>query len=666
MFRTNVAPIVNIIRKNVFKNDVLRDMIALYIIYIMDHVCSSWWRQKVVTLLTCTLMILLPKCRNTLFGVILAIASTIASWFYGSIRGSLVLAHASITFLPQFVWIVMRYARFQEADERIFVDVVPVGISLTCYASNTVLLMFWRSIMKIAWLILTNTLLWIVLGAFGYLVRRYRYMIPTTVAKKTSGFIIYTLVQIWKALRYLVTLPTLVLSYIDKRSSTLVAHQITSGRELYVYKKLLEGQIRLLKISRRLPLMPLRCQLIPFDLSSPPPFEAISYCWGTSTSKTKNPTAGTLTQSIIIDNRDFKASENVHSFLNFRRSWMEDVYVWVDAVCINQHDVKEKNSQVKRMKDIYSRSSRVLIWLRNAGNVSSARSLMMMLIHQRRSGMDEEAIKWDCMRRDPDFSWHDLAVLFTNVWFSRTWIIQEVACAPKAYIATDTALMEWDHLAEAVEILMSPHLARFMDIATVLGVNTEETFAGIARTFQISSLRHRRQRNDSISVAELLRFGLEFDATDRRDKVFALLGLTTQDLPKDLDPDYEKTEQQVYTEAMHFVLGRSCSDFHLLNSIGSESRDRVENIPSWVPDFSSGLRAHYGMASSLLYRAGMKCHAQIEPVPESGSNYIQIAGCRADEITHLGGSSLQLSLQGLKPGGDQQAVLASFTSNVRM
>jgi len=345
---------------------------------------------------------------------------------------------------------------------------------------------------------------------------------------------------------------------------------------------------------------------------------------------------------------------------------MEDVYVWIDAVCINQHDVKEKNSQVKRMKDIYSRSSRVLIWLRNAGSLSSARSLMMMLIHQRRSGMDEEAIKWDCMRRDPDFSWHDLAVLFTNVWFSRTWIIQEVACAPKAYIATDTALMEWDHLAEAVEILMSPHLARFMDIATVLGVNTEETFAGIARIFQISSLRHRRQRNDSISVAELLRFGLEFDATDRRDKVFALLGLTTQDLPKDLDPDYEKTEQQVYTEAMHFVLGRSYSDFHLLTSIGSESRDRVENIPSWVPDFSSGLRAHYGMASSLLYRAGMKCNAQIEPVPESGSNYIQIAGCRADEITHLGGSSLQLSLQGLKPGGDQQAVLASFTNNVRM
>jgi len=194
MFRTNVAPIFNIIRKNVFKNDVLRDMIALYIIYIMDHVCSSWWRQKVVTLLTCTLMILLPKCRNTLFGVILAIASTIASWFYGSIRGSLVLAHASITFLPQFAWIVMRYARFQEADERIFVDVVPVGISLTCYASNTVLLMFWRSIMKIAWLILTNTLLWIMLGALGYLVRRYLYMMPTTVAKKTSGFIIYTLV----------------------------------------------------------------------------------------------------------------------------------------------------------------------------------------------------------------------------------------------------------------------------------------------------------------------------------------------------------------------------------------------------------------------------------------------------------------------------------------
>jgi hypothetical protein len=37
--------------------------------------------------------------------------------------------------------------------------------------------------------------------------------------------------------------------------------------------------------------------------------------------------------------------------------------IWVDALCINQKDIAEKNIEVKRMGDIYKQADRVISWL---------------------------------------------------------------------------------------------------------------------------------------------------------------------------------------------------------------------------------------------------------------------------------------------------------------
>ena len=36
--------------------------------------------------------------------------------------------------------------------------------------------------------------------------------------------------------------------------------------------------------------------------------------------------------------------------------------VWIDALCINQQDLEERNMEVKRMADIYARALRVISW----------------------------------------------------------------------------------------------------------------------------------------------------------------------------------------------------------------------------------------------------------------------------------------------------------------
>jgi len=37
--------------------------------------------------------------------------------------------------------------------------------------------------------------------------------------------------------------------------------------------------------------------------------------------------------------------------------------LWVDALCINQHDLQEKSDQVRMMGEIYRRSWNVMVWV---------------------------------------------------------------------------------------------------------------------------------------------------------------------------------------------------------------------------------------------------------------------------------------------------------------
>ncbi|KAK8005975.1 hypothetical protein PG991_012272, partial [Apiospora marii] len=49
-------------------------------------------------------------------------------------------------------------------------------------------------------------------------------------------------------------------------------------------------------------------------------------------------------------------------------------YFWIDALCIDQANDREKGHQVGQMKDVYEKAERVIIWL---GNGSPERSKLM-------------------------------------------------------------------------------------------------------------------------------------------------------------------------------------------------------------------------------------------------------------------------------------------------
>jgi hypothetical protein len=89
------------------------------------------------------------------------------------------------------------------------------------------------------------------------------------------------------------------------------------------------------------------------NLDADPAYEAISYCWGDATD----------TETVYCEGKTLQITNSLFTALERLRLPDKPRTLWADAVCINQDDIVEKGAQVKLMSHIYSKTSRILIWL---------------------------------------------------------------------------------------------------------------------------------------------------------------------------------------------------------------------------------------------------------------------------------------------------------------
>jgi hypothetical protein len=84
------------------------------------------------------------------------------------------------------------------------------------------------------------------------------------------------------------------------------------------------------------------------------PFEALSYTWGPSTTGERIRLAPGCYLGI---------TDNLAAALRLLRTQGYQHRIWVDALCINQSDIQEKNHQVRMMRRIYRTASEVITWI---------------------------------------------------------------------------------------------------------------------------------------------------------------------------------------------------------------------------------------------------------------------------------------------------------------
>lgn len=308
-------------------------------------------------------------------------------------------------------------------------------------------------------------------------------------------------------------------------------------------------QTRFLRLVRRPRAFPglLQLELVIASLSNPPKYSTLSYCWGTDSSQIH----------ATIDGRRVPLRRNLVEALFFC-GLPEDGLIWVDAVSINQLDLHEKNYQIKLMGQIYSQSRRTFVWL---GPDDHCTRFARTLLRRCNRLLDKQTDRaWDESSQDSSNDFHyifhqalkghlsaakavqGVEELLTRPYWERVWIIQEIAKAKDVQLYCGPYHLDLQMLLYAATVLKGSISPRITILITTIGqFRTQE---------QIQS-----GGNTRMTLGEALIVTRHCLATDSRDKVYALLGLTCDG--NDLVPT------PTYTEPASELFGKlTCNLIH--------------------------------------------------------------------------------------------------------
>jgi hypothetical protein len=143
-----------------------------------------------------------------------------------------------------------------------------------------------------------------------------------------------------------------------------------------------KGEIRLIELVMDENDNNVCCEVITTTVNNAPAYEALSYTWGSQEGKVP----------ILLNGQPLDVTPNLHVALTHLRRTFTLKYnklhvatgdrrrLWIDAVCINQQDVDERNSQIRFMWSIYANAAQVLVWLGEEADNSAVGMEMVRLL----------------------------------------------------------------------------------------------------------------------------------------------------------------------------------------------------------------------------------------------------------------------------------------------
>jgi hypothetical protein len=316
--------------------------------------------------------------------------------------------------------------------------------------------------------------------------------------------------------------------------------------------------------------------ITPFTKSNVPNFEAVSYAWGSA----ENPV------SIFIGNSGRKTlpvTQNLGKALPYFRFEDKPRVLWIDAICVDQNNLKERGQQVKRMADIFSKAVRVLVWL---GPASYDSELSLDLFERIASKVKVDEATFNLVATTNEAHWVDsrTGVPFNKVeiisiwqfiqrpWFGRLWIWQEVHLAlGDVEVMCGDRTIPWTALQLAIRCLNRKSL-------TIFDPSEQPPKRFDAVCDLCYGVNHFR------SIGRLVHHSKNSNCSDPRDKIYALLSLMYRPWVIGIEPDYTKDVYQTYRDFALSMI-ESSQDLNILNIV--ESHEHLEGVPSWVPNVTS-------------------------------------------------------------------------------
>lgn len=329
-------------------------------------------------------------------------------------------------------------------------------------------------------------------------------------------------------------------------------------------------------------------------LFKPPPYQALSYTWGDPSVRVPIFLKDIAAPS--QPNHKIQVTCNLAFALRDLRSPTCELRIWIDALCINQSDPSERSEQIKAMGFIYRKANQVLVWL---GNDNPHMTLAIDLLHKLSSqhfyghnyGPKNIVTSLD------ENQWTALIYFFTRSWWSRIWVVQEVMYGQEVIVVCGKHQLPWETLKQATKSYVP---GRYM----YRKCEASSRLAALCADFeQLNKYKRHYLENPSGSglptwkgtrprdtmlrqpLQNLLWIFRHRQATEPKDKIYALLDLAKQPVP--VEPDYSKSTGDVYCQLAKSLMN-GAGEHDPLNYLAithNIDTPRVLDLPSWVPDW---------------------------------------------------------------------------------
>ncbi|CAM1507511.1 Fc.00g071520.m01.CDS01 [Cosmosporella sp. VM-42] len=307
-----------------------------------------------------------------------------------------------------------------------------------------------------------------------------------------------------------------------------------------------------------------------------PRYEALSYVWGLEDASelaqvgTKDPHSRPST--LVV-------RPNLAFALRYLRYPIETRVLWIDAICINQQDIAERNEQVKRMTSIYAFSQRVIAWVGTASHDSHHALTTFRFIGQQLRALKsgrviaspnaEEPRLWRIDHRPPFGSrtWQALSEFLERTWFYRLWCWQEIKLGRQhALLQCGDDIIPWNKFWLAIVCLYEKDNLPSMKFGE--------------RCRHIAFLGHGAAEQPMSSLLDISR---SKGCSDPRDKIYGLLGMMPEFFRSSIVVDYSLPVEAVYKDAF-LAHVNATKRLELLKHCNYSNRSIAG--PTWVPDWS--------------------------------------------------------------------------------
>ncbi|PQE12869.1 Heterokaryon incompatibility 6 OR allele protein [Rutstroemia sp. NJR-2017a BBW] len=327
----------------------------------------------------------------------------------------------------------------------------------------------------------------------------------------------------------------------------------------------------------------IRLEMQAFTQDDCPPYQALSYSWG----------ANPKTTPIIVNGQVHHVRRNLFQFLEVKRGPDPrgvSPWAWIDALCINQEDIEERNRTVKRMKDIYERAQVVIIWL-GAGDSEMEKTFVCLEDLKKQlqrfietaddpGGPEIRFVSDTEARTSPSGRISHQKVFYDHPYWSRGWILQEASTPRKPSTSAskrDTMVHYGLH-----SISMESFLFAFETLERDKVPLTSSYGLCVKTPYKrVASIRWYRNSEDMfgpfppIDLTALLTHARACKVTDPRDRLYALLAIATDGT--DFTVDYSKSVADIYHEFAKTIILRDkildilCIFFDKIQSVHSQS-----------------------------------------------------------------------------------------------